>query len=303
MDHRELDDRALLTLARDGSAPAFAVLVYRHVGRVDRLISGDVDLLKARTKVFVRAMRRLNDATEPFGEWIEELAASALSVASSDTSPADRAPGATDTSDSPRSADEAESSDAAQTSHAPHAPNATLTQEDDVATTLERRTDTPVGTPTDIDTLWRELAPRWPNGRRPVQVPTVVAWLATLVVTIALSAAVPWITLGQFDSDQAIPALRAFPIDADIGVVTPDEDEEEPDEPEPLPTYEFPVPPEEDVEADTDPPPGSTPNDDPAGDQEASSEADGEEATSEADAEEATSEADTPANPGGGGGG
>ncbi|MEX2562295.1 MAG: hypothetical protein WD358_03465, partial [Nitriliruptoraceae bacterium] len=250
MNHRELDDRALLTLARDGSAPAFAVLVYRHLPRVDHLIERDDDLFKARKKVFVHAMRKLDAATEPFGEWIEDLAASALPV----TPHADRTRAATDTpdtsgdSDAPLTSGATHTPDATHDSDGPHVSGATRHEREIEPDAVERGTDVPAGTPADIDSLWRELAPRWPNGRRPVQVPTIVGWLATLVVTIALSAAVPWITLGQFDNDQPIPALRAFPIDADIGVATPDDDEEEPDEPEPLPTYEFPVPPEEDVE-------------------------------------------------------
>lgn len=224
MDHSDLDDRALLTLAKDGSAPAFAVLVHRHLPVVDAVLGTRADRDRARVKVFVNAMRRLDQATDPFEVWIDRIAREAIrGPRGSADADDDRAPAARST--------------------AARAVHTSGTRADDPADAPADDDAADVADAAARDRLWRELARRWPNGRRPLRVPSLVTWLATLIMTIGLSAAVPWITLGQFDAKDAIPALRAFPIDSQGSPATPDQTSEE--EPEPLPTYEFPTPPSE----------------------------------------------------------
>lgn len=209
VDHSNLDDQALVELAQRGSAPAFAVLMYRCIDDVEAALAPTSDRAAARRTTFLRAMRELDSASGEFTPWVTAIA---RDVAASSKTPA-RSDG------DPRRVDETE--------------------------------PPTVGVEgAEIDHLWRDLAPRWPSGRRPIIIPTFAVWLATLVVTVALSAAVPWITLGQFDDADGIPALRAFPIDSpgSPAAVTPEPD----DERDPLPTFVFPSPPDSDDDTTDD---------------------------------------------------
>lgn len=97
----------------------------------------------------------------------------------------------------------------------------------------------------ELDALWARLRARWPNGRRRMLPSHALAWIATLVVTVAVSAAVPWLALGTFAEEPSIPELRSFPVDAAPEPEEEPAEVEEPVEETPLPTYEFPVPPED----------------------------------------------------------
>ncbi len=207
MQHRVRSDPELLALARRGSDSAFAVLVHRHGPRVIRAASGGQDPVDHAVRVFTTAMRRLDDAPDDLTGWIDAIASEGDHPSLSDGAAAREPDGAAVST----------SGDTTSINDAGHLP-------DDIDAT--------------IDAIWAQLTSRWPNGRRRMRVSPAVTWAITIVVTVAVSAAVPWLVLGSFPHEPDIQELRAFPIDDDP---TP---EPEPGE-QPLPTFEFPVPPEE----------------------------------------------------------
>lgn len=75
MRYDEREDRELVELAKDGWAPAFAVLVHRHAPRVLAASSGGRDPYDATLATFTDAMRRLpdRDSGSAFGPWVLSL--------------------------------------------------------------------------------------------------------------------------------------------------------------------------------------------------------------------------------------
>lgn len=64
MQHSDDSDTELLERARAGSAPAFAVLLYRHGPAVRAVVADHADPLRAMVGTFARAMRELPEPTE-----------------------------------------------------------------------------------------------------------------------------------------------------------------------------------------------------------------------------------------------
>jgi hypothetical protein len=107
-----------------------------------------------------------------------------------------------------------------------------------------------------IDTIWSQLRQRWPHGRRRRIPSHAVSIAATIVVTVAISAAIPWFVLGGYGDQPTIQDLRAFIVESrDAPAESVDIDEADEPEEQPLPTFEFPVPPE-----DREPPPAPDTN-------------------------------------------
>lgn len=249
-------DAHLVEQARQGVAAAFAVLVHRHAHAVYDPAAPNPR--KKAVTTLVSAMQRLNDdrAHANFETWLSQLSADA------------------DASDMAAGGD--------------GRTNDTTDAAGDVAASA----DSGAFTADDIDAIWSQLARRWPNGRRSIRVPHGAVWVATVVVTITVSAAVPWLLLTQFGEEPSIQELRSFPIY--------DERDQEPagvddldDAEDPLPTFEFPTPPEETIEPDADTEPNAVDADaetngaDEAGTESADAE--------ETDADEGASESQEPA--------
>lgn len=78
----------------------------------------------------------------------------------------------------------------------------------------------------DVDAIWAALAPRWPTGRRPVQVPRWVGAVALVIVLLVLSVAIPALLLVTADDEQGPAPLAevvAEPLEEDdLPVTTPD---------------------------------------------------------------------------------
>ncbi len=225
MDHRIRSDEELLSLARRGSDAAFAVLVRRCVDDVDAVVRGAASPLDETVAVFRTAMRELAHGA-PDGDvrrWFVELA-EARAAATTTDEPADpegSAPAAGRTAASSR----------------------------------------PAGEQVDVDAVWSQLAPLWPDGNRRREVRPLAIWAVTVLVTIALSAGIPWFVLGRGPSTMHVDELRAFPIQ--VGQPEPEPEEPEIEEPS-LPVFEFPVPPEDLEEPDEAPDPDA--DDEPADD-------------------------------------
>lgn len=226
MTFAERSDAELLALAREGVAPAFAVLLHRHGPTVLTLAEpADPDPVGATVATFVRAMRGLADT--PPGDvrrWLLELAAEEiegeLTVPPPGASGGDT-DGGTET--------------------------ATITRT--TARTDER-----------LDEVWAELALRWPNGRVPRHVPSWAIWLLTTLLLMGAAVALPWLVLGaSADDDLAIEELRASPVLEDLTF----QEEVIEEQPEELPTFEFPEPPEEPPAPEPAPAPAPPPAPEP----------------------------------------
>jgi hypothetical protein len=96
----------------------------------------------------------------------------------------------------------------------------------------EEPTEVPEPVAASLDHLWRDLAERWPDGRRPRRRHPVLRAIAIAVGCVALGVGVPTVVLGLPDAAEEPPvSVRAEPLE-----------DAPPDEPEPvdLPDFEFP---------------------------------------------------------------
>lgn len=118
------------------------------------------------------------------------------------------------------------------------------------------RTPPPLEAP-ELDHVWGELAPRWPDGRVARRFPHWLGRSALVVVLAALAVLVPYSVLSVVDEDdgpQVLPSVVARPLEEEA---TPPEPEEPPEE-EPPPPFTFP-----DVDLDADPDPAPAPDPEP----------------------------------------
>jgi hypothetical protein len=96
----------------------------------------------------------------------------------------------------------------------------------------EEPADVPPPVDASLDHLWRDLAERWPDGRRPRRRHPIVRGIAIAVGAVALGVGVPTVVLGLPDAAEEPPeSVRAEPLE--------DVPTEEP-EPVDLPDFEFP---------------------------------------------------------------
>jgi len=181
MSDTDLDDGELLARAREGDAPAFAVLVHRHAAT-----------LHAAASASSGSAAGASGATD---------AASGTTDAASDT--ADAASGTTDAAGDPGGGA------AALTTVRRTFLRAMRRLDRADPTDVEGWLLEVQGTPLDadaaaraaplasaeLDELWRELAPRWPRGRRKRRLPRWIAQVALVLVLLALAVAVPYALL------------------------------------------------------------------------------------------------------------
>lgn len=222
MNHADRSDRELLTLAREGAAPAYAVLLHRYGHEILDLAAHDADPVGATTATFVRGMRQLHKADD------SDVRAWLLTQAMKEIDGQVVMPEAQTAEGPPKSRDAAAGSPGPQLG--PSSPTSD---------------DMPYGpalvTDDTLDDIWAELALRWPSGRVPRYLPSWVIWLVTTILLLVIAVALPWVVLGRGTTEDTVQQLRAIPMIDELNT------QQEPIEPgveEPLPTSEFPSAPD-----------------------------------------------------------